>query len=415
MMRFRCCAALLLQTASGWRLPHLAAPSAPQWPDTGAHSPFRHTPLHCGMSSDLAEEMGTDQIAEVPIMFTKGDEQGFQFQQWEVHRSSSRYARQLLGLLFGTTTRRIYPTLVVLGLFASAVDLYDDVLAKLIHYPELRLPLTPFELTAPVLGLLLVFRTDASYSRFNSGSESSWDITSSMRTVSRRLLAFTGKPECPLAERDAALDIIDASCMLHGWIMQEYLKGEVSQASDADIGVQAELMRKALGVSREESSAVELDRMADQASVTPYLALSALSLGMSQRLPSLTDQERIAVDDSLQTVTCALGKCESILRTPIPLGYTRALIRYLVIWNTLIPFALVKEFSDFGEGPVVVLATLFIGYTCLSIEDIATQIEEPFAILPLHLHQNWLMWDVEQVKGLMRWSIARRQVESKRE
>jgi len=118
---------------------------------------------------------------------------------------------------------------------------------------------------------------------------------------------------------------------------------------------------------------------------------------------------------TLQAATCALGKCESLLRTPIPLGYTRSLVRFLWIWLTLLPFALVKTFAEFGAGtwwedkpqPVLVLAMLFIGYVFLTIEDIAVQIEEPFSILPLYLHQRWLQWDVDQMKWLARWSDAR--------
>ena len=137
---------------------------------------------------------------------------------------------------------------------------------------------------------------------------------------------------------------------------------------------------------------------------------------MAQRLFSLSDQERIAIDDEMATVTCALAKCEKILRTPIPLGYTRYTVRVLWIWLTLLPFALVRTFSEFGLNtwwedkpqPVVVLAMLFIGFIFLSIEDIAVQIEEPFAILPLHLHQRWLQRDADEMRQLMRWAASRR-------
>ena len=128
------------------------------------------------------------------------------------------------------------------------------------------------------------------------------------------------------------------------------------------------------------------------------LALSSNLAGSLAALAelSMTDQERIALDDELAVVTCALAKCEKMLRTPIPLGYTRYSVRFLWIWLTLLPFALVRTFKDFGVDtwwadkpqPVVVLAMFFIGFIFLSIEDIAVQIEEPFAILPLELHKD---------------------------
>ena len=54
--------------------------------------------------------------------------------------------------------------------------------------------------------------------------------------------------------------------------------------------------------------------------------------------------------------------------------------------------------------PVLAFAMLFVGFVFLSIEDIAVQIEEPFAILPLELHTRWLDRDAEQMKRLVRWS-----------
>ena len=72
------------------------------------------------------------------------------------------------------------------------------------RFPELQLPLTPFELTAPVLGLLLVFRTDTAYDRFNLGSQLTWEITASLRTLMRRLVAYTSPAAFSEAEHEAA-------------------------------------------------------------------------------------------------------------------------------------------------------------------------------------------------------------------
>ena len=85
---------------------------------------------------------------------------------------------------------------------------------------------------------------------------------------------------------------------------------------------------------------------------------------MTRRLPSLTDQELVGIDEELGKVDVALGRCEKLLRSPIPLGHTRYSVRFLWIWLTLLPFALVRTFKDFGVDtwwadkpqPVVVLA-----------------------------------------------------------
>ena len=112
----------------------------------------------------------------------------------------------------------------------------------------MELPLTPFELTAPVLGLLLVFRTHG-YDRFNAGSDASWEVTGRLRSIIR--LSWSHGPPLqmlPPAERIAADELIDACCLLHGWLMTAYLRGEPSA------GQQAALMRATLGAPVSEDA-----------------------------------------------------------------------------------------------------------------------------------------------------------------
>lgn len=154
-------------------------------------------------------------------------------------------------------------------------------------------------------------------------------------------------------------------------------------------------------------------------SVSPYLCFEAIALGVSTRLPSLTDQEAIAIDDGLVSVSTNLASCEQLVSTPIPLGYTRSTVRFLWLWITLLPFALSRTFSEFAYGtwwekqplaelPVLMFVMLFISYVFLSIEDIAVQIEEPFAVLPLEVQHKALLRDTKQMDKLHRWYNDRR-------
>ena len=369
-------------------------------------------------------------ISEQPILFvTEDDNPTFDLDRWAKHRSSSRYGRLVLGVLFGKTTQRIAPVVLVVGLFSVVVFGYNSVFlpaTQLIsvrsRFPELQLPLTPFELTAPVLGLLLVFRTDTAYNRFQEGSQLAWEITASMRTYMRRLLAFTSTKSFDDAEKDAARDLIDASSELHGLLMTSYLSGKAAAQATTDEErfaaygttyatmqeAQSSVVRKALGIEGGDNEA------GGPGTTTPYYCLNALTLGVSQRLTPLTDQEQIALDDCLSSVSTSLAKCEQIKATPIPLGYTRSSVRFLWVWITLLPFALSRTFADFSIGtwwedkplaelPVLLVAMVFISFIFLSIEDIAVQIEEPFAILPLEVQHRWLLRDAEEARSLQRW------------
>mmetsp|Transcript_24279 Transcript_24279/g.77936 ORF Transcript_24279/g.77936 Transcript_24279/m.77936 type:complete len:307 (-) Transcript_24279:368-1288(-) len=112
----------------------------------------------------LDEELALERAAklvELPVMFSEENGGSFDFERWNVHRSAGRYGRLLIGILFGVTTRRIGVTVSLLVAFSGLVDVYSTMARASSMMPEVELPLTPFELTAPVLGLLLVFRTDA--------------------------------------------------------------------------------------------------------------------------------------------------------------------------------------------------------------------------------------------------------------
>jgi predicted membrane chloride channel (bestrophin family) len=416
---------------------------------------------------EIVDEVGLEQrasLVELPVMFvSEGDRYTFDFERWAVHRSPSRYYRLLFGILFGVTSRRIFPVMVALVSFASLVCIYGQLCLTNPNLVTLQLPLTPFELTAPALGLLLVFRSDNSNARFKEGSELSWEISSSIRSAMRRLLAWTAAPHVPESERAAANELVHACGLLHGWIMTEHLRcGEGEGAACPIPGRHDDLLAAALG----EEGTRGLEAFEGWQAPTPYLGIEAISIGASQRLPSLTDQELVAFDESLSTVsaslgirplqigsisrldprplsyracgaagpsvpsthllihtfsshqvTDALGTCEAFLRTPIPLGYTRYSVRFLWVWLTMLPFALTRTYNGFQLGtwwegkvdepwPLVVASVGLIGSVLLSIEDIAVQIEEPFAVLPLDFQHRWLLRDVEKSQQLLEFSMG---------
>ena len=357
---------------------------------------------------ELLEEAQLEQaakIVELPVMFvdtTTESSTMVDFDRWQTHRSPDRYYRLLVGILFSVTTRRIAAPLLILMAFASAVCTYDHFSFADPLLPTLQLPLTPFELTGPALGLLLVFRSDNAYARFKEGKLLAWEISTAFRSAMRRLMAWTSPPHVSDIEREAAEDLILGCCLLHRWIMDEHLRQREGGGPPAR---HRDLLVAALGEGAEQ----DLDGLPPP---TPYIGIELLSLGASQRLPSLTDQELIAIDESLATVTEDLGKCEALLSTPIPLGFTRYTLRFLWAWLYLLPFALTREFhsvdayGNWWEIDVVGGVT-FIGSIFLSIEDIAVQIEEPFAILPLEFHHRWLLRDAKQSRQLMQRSSAR--------
>ena len=96
--------------------------------------------------------------------------------KWERHRQIDRYGRDLLSLLSSTVFRRVLMPVLNLTYLAAAICTYNLVLRAPLGaalgrgaLPPLALHIAPFTLLAPVIGLLLIYRTNSSYARFAEG------------------------------------------------------------------------------------------------------------------------------------------------------------------------------------------------------------------------------------------------------
>jgi len=78
-----------------------------------------------------------------------------------------------------------------------------------------------------------------------------------------------------------------------------------------------------------------------------------------------------------------LGSSERILTSPVPLFYSRHLARFLAVWLLLLPFGLYDPFSSSWNHLAMIPATAVISTMLFGIEEIGTQLEEPFTVLPM--------------------------------
>lgn len=77
-------------------------------------------------------------------------------------------------------------------------------------FPVLRASPLPYQLTAPALALLLVFRTEASYSRFEQGRKAWVKIISGTNDLARLVISSVHGSGDELVIRDALLRYIVA-------------------------------------------------------------------------------------------------------------------------------------------------------------------------------------------------------------
>lgn len=76
-------------------------------------------------------------------------------------------------------------------------------------FPVLRASSLPYQLTAPALALLLVFRTEASYSRFEEGRKAWTKVISGTNDFARQVIAGV-ESSCDAPLKKALLQYIMA-------------------------------------------------------------------------------------------------------------------------------------------------------------------------------------------------------------
>jgi Bestrophin, RFP-TM, chloride channel len=89
--------------------------------------------------------------------------------------------------------------------------------------------------------------------------------------------------------------------------------------------------------------------------------------------PNFTSRERLALLGQVEKLTNAIGQCERIHQTAVPLNYARHSLRSLTLWLFTLPFALVKDMG-FLTAPV----TACTAWLLFGVYQIGYSIEDPF-------------------------------------
>jgi predicted membrane chloride channel (bestrophin family) len=89
--------------------------------------------------------------------------------------------------------------------------------------------------------------------------------------------------------------------------------------------------------------------------------------------PNFSSRERLTLLGYIDKLTNAIGQCERIHKTAVPLNYARHSLRSLTLWLFTLPFALIKDFGLL-TGPVVGLSAWLL----FGVYQIGYMIEDPF-------------------------------------
>lgn len=116
----------------------------------------------------------------------------YDHEKWVHHRSSYRHLRHFLTSLSSRVILSLIPPVIAFTLVAVVIASYNTAVALEWLpevFPMLRSSALPYQLTAPALALLLVFRTEASYSRFEEGRKAWTKVIAGTNDFARQIIS----------------------------------------------------------------------------------------------------------------------------------------------------------------------------------------------------------------------------------
>lgn len=269
----------------------------------------------------------------------------------------------------GSALKEILARVTLCVAFSAAVVWFHK------HVFPVGIPSLLHSLTGFAIGLLLVFRTNASYDRFWEGRRLWGGIVNSSRNLVRAGTMHIGDAALvrQLALWTAAFPYATMNT-LRGVPGLGAMERDLPAADAGEVG------------------------RAQHTALAVAARLSAV-LTAARRQGFIGEMAQVSLDQNIEELVDHLGACERIRNTPLPFAYVVHLRRALVLYCFTLPFALVETF-----GWATVVDVLAVAYIFFGIEEIGVEIEGPFGYdandLPLEQICERIQHNVYALGGL---------------
>jgi putative membrane protein len=259
----------------------------------------------------------------------------------------------------------VFPQLVPRILVVTGVGAFAAWVEERSHFSIAPIAHT---LIGVALGLLLVFRTNASYDRFWEG---------------RKLLGGIVNRSRDFARQAAAWLIDDAS-----------FRADLRRLLVAMVALIHQRLRKETDLSPLATWLSE-----DERKRLEPLGARALTVAtwLSQRLAErakngqLSEQRLQAMDANLTALVDAMGGAERIVKTPVPFAYAQHIKIFVSLFCLTVPFAMSSSLHWLTPAGAALLAFALFG-----IDEIGVEIEEPFGYDPNDLPLDAILQGIDR-------------------
>ncbi|EPS60979.1 hypothetical protein M569_13821 [Genlisea aurea] len=277
--------------------------------------------------------------------------------KWIEHRSSARHLRHVLNSLSSRVILSLVPPVIACTCVAVLVAGYNSaVWMRWLpeFFPVLRASSLAYQLAAPALALLLVFRTEASYSRFEEGKKAWTKVVAASNDLVTQVIGSAEncvdeKVVSDIVKYVVAFPLALKCHIIHGSDIANDLE-HILESDDLSIVVRSNHRPRC---------------------VIEFISRSLKLLDLEATKLNMLESKLWCFHEGIEV-------CEQLIGIPIPLSYTRLTSRLLVLWHLTLPVILWDDCCW-----IVVPATLISAAALFGIEEVGVLIEEPFPMLAL--------------------------------
>jgi putative membrane protein len=212
---------------------------------------------------------------------------------------------------------------------------------------DLEKLISVYSLVGFVISLLLIFRTNTAYDRWWEGRKKWGELVNDTRNFSVKLSTMLTDAE----DRDFFMRMIP----------NFVFAAKESLRSDVNLDELQLLPDELAFINTKKHQPLSI------------IQLIYKKLIEAKKNNIISDQDFLILDKNCNKLMDSLGACERIRNTPIPFSYSLFIKKFIFIYVTTLPLALVTNYGYFS-----VLIATFIFYVLVSIEVLAEEIEDPF-------------------------------------
>ncbi len=252
---------------------------------------------------------------------------------------------------------------LVFGFIALLVTIVEKHPA----FPNVAIPMAPYEVLGVALGALLVLRTNAGYERWWEGRKLWGGIVNQCRNLVIQALSYG--PDDPEWRRQfvgwtAAFVHVSRRSLRHQHHLPE--------------------LEKLIGTVKAQRIA-SVEHMPTAVSlVIGQMLREGVEMGMDPFAFTRAEEERSKLIDHI-------GGCERILKTPLPEAYSIEIRQFIFVFLVALPFGILLKVDWLTP-----LVTMMVAFPILALDEIGVELQNPFSTARLnHLPLDKICQDLE--------------------